>query len=94
VTAAVRNVPAIIGHKLVQRYFRGERYMETDVDVSSSLIASGIVSLCRGYARYIHCECGVVLQGEADDELPESMLACVELKYLDFEPKHLERLLL
>jgi hypothetical protein len=63
--------PALLGQKLQQRYFRGKNYVETDVDVSSSAIASQIVGVLRGYAKNFVCDVGVVLQGECEDELPE-----------------------
>lgn len=47
VLAAVRSKPALLGQKVVQRYFRGDNYMEIDVYVGSSIIASQIVSVCR-----------------------------------------------
>jgi hypothetical protein len=33
VRAAVRNTPALLGKKVVQRYFRGDDYLEIDVHV-------------------------------------------------------------
>ena len=66
--------------------------MEVDIDIASSTVASSVVALCRGYARFIECECAVVIQGECEDELPEKILACVGMKYVDFEPRHIEKL--
>mmetsp|Transcript_13012 Transcript_13012/g.19629 ORF Transcript_13012/g.19629 Transcript_13012/m.19629 type:complete len:375 (+) Transcript_13012:187-1311(+) len=87
VLAAVRNVPVILGHKLVQRYFRGDNYIETDVDVASSVIALNIVALCRNYAKHIDVECAVVLQGESEHELPEKILAAISLPFIDIEKR-------
>jgi hypothetical protein len=36
-----------------------------------------IVSLCRGYARHLTVELGIVLQGECEDELPEKLIGCI-----------------
>ncbi|CAN0218256.1 unnamed protein product, partial [Laminaria digitata] len=63
VRKAVGNKPALLGRKLSQRYFRGSGYVETDVDVGSSIIAEKIVSLCRGYARSLTVELGICLEG-------------------------------
>ena len=49
----------------------------------SSVIASNIVGLCRGYAKQLINDCGVVIQGECPGELPECMLACVSLNHID-----------
>lgn len=112
VKTAVRSRPCILGQKVVQRYFGGKGYLEVDIDVGSSVIASQIVSLCRyliylmknrnlciiitlmvgylsflcrGYAKQIVCNVGIVLQGEREDELPERLLASVTLSHLDME---------
>ena len=53
-----RSQPALLGRKVVQRYFRGDNYMEIDVYVGSSVIASQIVSICRGYGKHFTCNIG------------------------------------
>lgn len=52
--------PALLGQKLQQRYFRGPNYVETDVDVGSSVIASQIVGVLRGYAKNFTCDVGML----------------------------------
>ena len=42
VKVAVGATPALLGRKVVQRYFRGEDYLEIDVHVGSSVIASQV----------------------------------------------------
>lgn len=42
VKAAVGATPALLGRKVVQRYFRGEDYLEIDIHVGSSIIASQV----------------------------------------------------
>ena len=42
VKAAVGATPALLGRKVVQRYFRGDDYMEIDIHVGSSVIASQV----------------------------------------------------
>ena len=83
VRAAVRATPALLGKKVVQRYFRGEDYLEIDVHIGSSVIASNIVGVCRGYARHVINDCGVVIQGESAAELPETVLGCAALNHID-----------
>ncbi len=79
VKKAVGNTPALLGKKLTQRYFRGPYYVETDVDVSSSVVALNIVGLCRGYARQIVVDIGICLEGRAESELPEQMIGVVRM---------------
>jgi hypothetical protein len=85
VKAAVRSQPALLGRKVVQRYFRGEGYMEIDVHVGSSVIASQIVGVCRGYGKHFAADVGIVIQGEDPSELPERMLACCSFHKIDVE---------
>eukprot|EP00968_Pinguiococcus_pyrenoidosus_P012271 scaffold1070_cov245-Pinguiococcus_pyrenoidosus.AAC.25 len=80
---AVPVKPAIMGKKLTCRYFRGKDYVEVDLDVASEAIARNIVSLCRGYARQLVVDVGIVLQGENESELPERMLGVVSMHHID-----------
>ena len=49
----------------------------------SSVIASNIVGLCRGYAKQLVNDCAIVIQGESADELPERLLCCAQLRHID-----------
>jgi hypothetical protein len=81
---AVGTKPTILGQKLTQRYFRGEDYVELDVDIASSAVASQVVGLCRGYARHLKVQMAIVLQGEnEEEELPEKLIGCVGIDHLD-----------
>ena len=52
VKAAVGATPVLLGRKVVQRYFRGEDYMEIDIHIGSSVIAAQVCSHnCHNY----HC---------------------------------------
>lgn len=44
------------------RYYRGERYVETDMDTGSSAAAASLCGRCRGLSRKINVELGIVLQ--------------------------------
>ncbi len=85
VKKAVGNTPALLGKKLTQRYFRGAHYVETDVDVSSSVVALNIVGLCRGYAKQVIVDIGICLEGRRECELPEQMLGVVRLLHPDVD---------
>ena len=60
-------------------------YLEIDFHISSSSIASNIVGLCRGYAKSYICNMGIVIQGENCNELPEKLLACFSVNYIDLD---------
>lgn len=84
VKAAVRSKPALIGRKVVCRYFKTDTYMELDVNVSSSIIASQIIGVCRGYAKHFTADVGIVIQGESEDELPEMLLSVGSVRKINF----------
>ena len=52
VKAAVGATPVLLGRKVVQRYFRGEDYMEIDIHIGSSVIAAQV---CCHYGHYHYC---------------------------------------
>ena len=101
VKTAVGNKPALLGQKLIQRYFysesnpqrpeedKGPEYLEVDVDVGSSIIAAKIVGLCRGYAKSIQVDIGFCVQGESEEELPEKIFGGVRIINIDLEKSHL-----
>eukprot|EP00903_Cladosiphon_okamuranus_P008564 g8218.t1 len=76
---------ALLGQEATSRYFRGERYLEVDVDLASSLPASQVTALCRENAASLALDVGVVLQGETAAELPESVLGVLRIEGLDLK---------
>ncbi|CAN0222356.1 unnamed protein product, partial [Ectocarpus sp. 13 AM-2016] len=75
------------------RYFRGERYLEVDVDLASSSASSRVTSLCREYAKSLSLEVGLILHGESESELPESVLGVLRIDKLDPQDTTHHRLL-
>ncbi|CAE7423116.1 EDR2L, partial [Symbiodinium microadriaticum] len=51
-------VPCLLGQKVQQRYFRTPDYVEIDVDVGSSAIATNVIGVLRGYARHVKVQYG------------------------------------
>ncbi|KAG5176118.1 hypothetical protein JKP88DRAFT_203174 [Tribonema minus] len=85
VRRAVGAVPCLLGTKVTTRYFRGEHYVETNVEVGSSVVAQRIIGCCRGYSGRIDVQLGVVLQGEEADTLPEELLGTVQFRWLQVD---------
>ena len=71
---SVGTTPCLLGHKLKQRYARGPNYFEVDIDVSSSSVASTVVGLVMGATKAVVVDMAIVMQGNAEDELPEALL--------------------
>jgi len=85
VRKAVGSKPTIIGKKLTQSYVRDERFLEVMVDIGSSLIASKVVKLAKGYAKNIVVDMGFLLEGKSLSCLPERMMGTVRLTNVDFK---------
>ena len=85
VKAAVPAKPALLGKKVVARYFGGDNYMETDVHVGSSLMAAQITSLCRGFVKQFGADLAIVIQGEDESELPEKVVGCLHIHKINLD---------
>ncbi len=60
--------------------FREETYFEIDVDIGSSYAASRVVNLVKGATKSMVIDFGVLVEGKADDELPERLIGAWYLK--------------
>ena len=85
IKTAVPNKPALLGKKLVCRYFGGDNYVEVDLHVGSSIIAAQVTSLCRGLVKQFAADLAIVIQGEDEGELPERVLGCLHIHKIDLE---------
>jgi len=85
VKKAVGSKPTIIGKKLKQSYVRNDRFFEVIVDIGSSVIASKVVKLAKGYAKNIVVDMGFILEGKSVTCLPERMMGTVRLTNVDFK---------
>ncbi|XP_047328377.1 protein ENHANCED DISEASE RESISTANCE 2-like [Impatiens glandulifera] len=80
VKTAVGNYAAcLLGKALTCNYYRGENYLEVDVDLGSSAIASAILHLALGYVTAVRIDMGFVIEGQCEDELPERLLGAVRV---------------
>ena len=53
------------------------------MNISSSSVAAGVVRLAAGYAKTLVVDLGLVIQGEDASELPERVVACWRIKFMD-----------
>jgi hypothetical protein len=82
VKKGVGAVPCLLGQKVTMRVWRGDGYCETNVEVASSTVARKVMANCRGCSTKIDVQMAVVLQGEHEEELPESLLGVVRFSWL------------
>ncbi len=83
VRKVVGSTPVLIGQKLTCRYFRRPGIFELDIDLHSCKIASNAVSLVKSHSKSVIVDMAVTIQGENEDELPESLIGTVRLDRLD-----------
>jgi hypothetical protein len=85
VRTAVGTRPALTGLRIVHRYYRGPNYLEVNVDLSASSVASAIIGMVRGCSKNLVVDLGWTLQGENEAELPEIMLCRTRFNHVDLE---------
>jgi hypothetical protein len=66
-----------------QAYHMGDNYLEVDVDIGSSSVASAVLAVCVGVAKNLVIDVIFLLEGWCEEELPEKVLGSVRLNYLD-----------
>lgn len=81
--AVGQNTPVLLGRKLTTKYFCTDNYIEVDVDVGSSVTASRTVGLVQGAVKGLVIDMAVLLQGNSEECLPESLLGTMRLNHLD-----------
>ncbi|CAL0324211.1 unnamed protein product [Lupinus luteus] len=83
VRQSVGKKACLVGQALEMNYFQGKNYMELGVDIGSSTVARGVVSLVLGYLNHLVIEMAFLIQGNTSEELPEFLLGTCRLNHLD-----------
>ncbi|KAJ8557123.1 hypothetical protein K7X08_002748 [Anisodus acutangulus] len=83
VKQSVGKKACLVGQALEVHYFRGRNYLELGIDVGSSTVARGVVSLVLGYLNNLVIEMAFLIQGNTPEELPEFLLGTCRLNHLD-----------
>lgn len=73
----------LIGQALEINYFHGRNYLELGIDIGSSTVARGVVSLVLGYLNNLVIEMAFLIQANTEEELPEFLLGTCRLNHLD-----------
>jgi hypothetical protein len=76
-------IPTIIGTKVYQNYFRTQKYLEVDYDLSSSKVASKLVKLLCEHSRDLVIDLAIVIEAQSPMELPERVLGCARFQEID-----------
>ncbi|CAN6451037.1 unnamed protein product [Victoria cruziana] len=84
VRKAVGNHAAcLLGRALQVRYVRGTNYLEIDVDIGSSSLATAILRLALGYVTNITIDMGFLVEAQAEEDLPERLIGAVRIARLE-----------
>ena len=71
--------------KLRQKFFRGEDYLEVDVDCNSSPAAGRVISVVKSYAKSLVVDLAFLIEAQNGDELPERLLGCARLSHIELD---------
>ncbi|CAN8295378.1 unnamed protein product, partial [Cochlearia groenlandica] len=67
----------VIGRALSCKYVSGDNFVEVDIDVGSSMVASAIVHLAFGYVTTLTVDIAFLIESQTEAELPEKLLGAV-----------------
>ncbi|XP_050257205.1 protein ENHANCED DISEASE RESISTANCE 2 isoform X2 [Quercus robur] len=73
-TAVGEQAICIIGRALSCKYCSAENFLEVDVDIGSSMVASAIVHLAIGYITTLTVDLAFLIESQTESELPERIL--------------------
>ncbi|KAA8550388.1 hypothetical protein F0562_002072 [Nyssa sinensis] len=83
VKQSVGKKACLVGQALEINYFHGKNYLELGIDIGSSTVARGVVSLVLGYLNNLVIEMAFLIQGNTPEELPEYLLGTCRFNHLD-----------
>ncbi|KAJ7968654.1 protein ENHANCED DISEASE RESISTANCE 2 [Quillaja saponaria] len=79
VKRAVGTKACLLGKAVTCRYLRQDNFLEIDVDIGSSSVARGVISLVLGYVTSIVVDLAILIEAKEEAELPEYILGTVRL---------------
>lgn len=91
VKKTVGRVPAILGKKVKQVYYRKyspethDNYIEIDADLGTSMMAGKIISMIKTTCKGLVVDMSFILQGDSPAELPESLLGGIRMYHVDID---------
>ncbi|CAL1385212.1 unnamed protein product [Linum trigynum] len=69
----------LLGKALTCNYHRGPNYLEIDVDIASSAIATAILHLALGCVTSVTIDMGFLVEAQEEEELPERLIGAVRV---------------
>lgn len=73
----------IIGRALACNYIVTDNFVEVDIDIGSSVVASTVVHLALGYVAALTVDLAFLLESQTESELPERILGGIRFSELN-----------
>ncbi|WOG85744.1 hypothetical protein DCAR_0104937 [Daucus carota subsp. sativus] len=73
----------LLGKALSCSYHRGDNYLEIDVDIASSAIATTILHLALGCVTAVTIDMGFMVEAQCEEELPERLFGAVRISEME-----------
>ena len=73
----------IIGRSLSCKFCVTDNFIEVDIDIGSSMVATAIVHLAFGYVKTLTVDLAFLIESQAQSELPEKLLGAFRFSDLD-----------
>lgn len=73
----------LLGKALTCNYIRGSDYLEIDVDISSSSLASAILHLALGYVNTVTVDMAFLVESQSEEELPERVFGASRIAQIE-----------
>ncbi|XP_072057084.1 protein ENHANCED DISEASE RESISTANCE 2-like isoform X5 [Arachis hypogaea] len=86
VKQSVGKKACLVGQALEIHYFQGKNYLELGIDIGSSTVARGVVSLVLGYLSHLVIEMAFLVQNNAVGWLSDQFLLCLCANRCDMHP--------
>lgn len=83
----------LLGRAISCNYIIGENFIEVDIDIGSSMVASAILHLAFGYVTTLTVDLAFLIESQTQSELPERLLGAVRFSALQPDSAGLYELL-
>ncbi|KAG6471537.1 protein ENHANCED DISEASE RESISTANCE 2-like [Zingiber officinale] len=82
-TSVGNHAACLLGKALGCNYHRGENYLEIDVDIGSSAIATAILHIALGCVTEVTIDMGFLVEAQEEEELPERLIGAVRVAQME-----------
>ncbi|ESQ32035.1 hypothetical protein EUTSA_v10005439mg [Eutrema salsugineum] len=84
VKSAAGSFGAFVAGKTVRcSYYRGDNYLEIDIDLGSSAIMRALLRLSLGCITSLTVDVGFVVEAQTEDELPERLIGACRICHME-----------